>query len=59
MLSRDAIIACFILSFCCFFASGTRLLVGLAAMISGIGGAVFLASALLSYFPLTAWLNKK
>lgn len=59
MLSRDAIIAHYILAFCCFFASGTKLLVGRAAMISGICGTIFLASALLSYSPLVAWFNKK
>lgn len=52
MLSKDAVIAHYLFSFCCFFASGTEILVGWLATLSGICGTIFLASALLNYSPL-------
>ncbi|MDD2510729.1 MAG: hypothetical protein PHP26_10780 [Syntrophomonas sp.] len=52
MLSKDGIIARYILSFCFFFASGTEILTGWHATISGVLGCVELATALLKYSPL-------
>lgn len=52
MLSRDAVIARFILAFCFFFLSGTEILTGGLATLSGVLGTVELATALLRYSPL-------
>lgn len=52
MLSKDGVQARFILAFCCFFLSGSQMLTGTAATISGIMGTVELATALLHYSPL-------
>lgn len=52
MLSRDGVIARFILAFCCFFLSGTEILTGGLATLSGVIGVVELATALLRYSPL-------
>jgi hypothetical protein len=52
MLSKDGVQARYILAFCCFFLSGTEMLTGSAATISGIMGTVELATALLHYSPL-------
>lgn len=51
MLSRDGIIARFILAFCFFFLSGTELVTGWLAAISGTLGTIELATALLRYSP--------
>lgn len=52
MLSRDAVIARLILAFCFFFLSGTQILTGGLATLSGVLGTVELATALLRYSPL-------
>lgn len=52
MLSRDGVIARFILAFCFFFLSGTEILTGGLAALSGVLGTVELATALLRYSPL-------
>lgn len=52
MLSRDGVIARFILAFCFFFLSGTEILTGGLATLSGVLGTVELATALLRYSPL-------
>lgn len=51
MLSRDGVIARFILAFCCFFLSGTEILTGGLATLSGVIGVVELATAMLQYSP--------
>lgn len=52
MLSRDGVIARFILAFCFFFLSGTEILTGNLATLSGVLGTVELGTALLRYSPL-------
>ncbi|WP_061214247.1 YgaP-like transmembrane domain [Syntrophomonas wolfei] len=52
MLSRDGVIARYILAFCFFFSSGSEMLTGWLATLSGILGCVELATALLKYSPL-------
>ncbi|MGB4303126.1 MAG: YgaP-like transmembrane domain [Syntrophomonadaceae bacterium] len=52
MLTRNGIIARFILAFCFFFLSGTEILTGGLATLSGVLGTVELATALLRYSPL-------
>ena len=52
MLSRDGIIARLILAFAFFFLSGTEILTGNLATLSGVLGTVELATALLRYSPL-------
>jgi len=52
MLTRDGVIARFILAFCFFFLSGTEILTGGLATLSGVLGTVELATALLRYSPL-------
>lgn len=57
MLTRDGIIARFILAFCCFFISGTEMIKGWPATVSGILGCVELSTALLRYSPLYELLH--
>jgi len=52
MLNRDGVIARFILAFCFFFLSGTQILTGGLATLSGVLGVVELTTALLRYSPL-------
>ncbi|MDI9466554.1 MAG: hypothetical protein QM343_01585 [Bacillota bacterium] len=52
MLTRNGIIARFILAFCFFSLSGTGILTGGLATLSGVLGTVELATALLRYSPL-------
>ncbi|MBC7075720.1 MAG: hypothetical protein H5T98_06585 [Syntrophomonadaceae bacterium] len=52
MLTKDGIAARFILSFCFFFLSGSELVTGGTAAVSGVLGTVELATALLGYSPL-------
>ncbi len=52
MLSRDGVIARYIFAFCFFFLSGSQLITGWPATISGVLGTVELATALLWYSPL-------
>ncbi len=52
MISKDGVIARYILAFCFFFLSGSQMLTGTAGAISGILGTVELATALLHYSPL-------
>ncbi|MEN6351094.1 MAG: YgaP-like transmembrane domain [Syntrophomonas sp.] len=52
MLSRDGVIARFILAFCFFFLSGSEMITGTLAAISGILGSIELATGLLRYSPL-------
>ncbi|QGT99745.1 hypothetical protein SYNTR_1152 [Candidatus Syntrophocurvum alkaliphilum] len=52
MLTRDGVIARYILAFCFFFASGTEMVTGFYGMICGILGTIELATALLRYSPL-------
>ncbi|MGI5920444.1 MAG: YgaP-like transmembrane domain [Syntrophomonadaceae bacterium] len=57
MLTRDGVIARFILAFCFFFLSGTEMVTGWLAAISGTLGTVELATALLRYSPLYELYN--
>jgi hypothetical protein len=52
LLSRDGVIARYIFAFCFFFLSGTELITGWPATISGVIGTIEFASALLWYSPL-------
>ncbi len=52
MLSKDGVQARFILAFCFFFLSGTQMITGNLATISGILGTVELTTGLLHYSPL-------
>lgn len=52
MLSRDGVIIRFMLAFTCFFLSGTGILTGGLATLSGVFGVVELATGLLRYSPL-------
>lgn len=52
MLSRDGVIARYILAFCFFFLSGSQLITGWPASVSGVLGCVELATALMHYSPL-------
>jgi hypothetical protein len=52
MLNRDGVIARYIFAFCFFFLSGTQLVTGWVAAISGTLGTIELATALLRYSPL-------
>lgn len=59
MLSRDGVIARFIFGFCLYFLSGTGMVTGNIAAISGVVGTILLTSALLHYSPLVElWANK-
>lgn len=51
MLTRDGVIARYILAVCFFFASGSGLLTGWLAALCGVMGTMQLASALLRYSP--------
>ncbi|MGI5912931.1 MAG: YgaP-like transmembrane domain [Syntrophomonadaceae bacterium] len=57
MLSKDGITARFIFSFCFFFLSGTTMITGNIATISGVIGTILLTSALLHYSPLVELLT--
>ncbi|MGS0764823.1 hypothetical protein [Syntrophomonas curvata] len=57
MLTRDGVIARFILWFCFYFLSGTGMVEGGAATICGVLGTVALTSALLHYSPLVEFLT--
>jgi hypothetical protein len=52
MLTRDGVIARYLFAFCFFFLSGTELVTGWMAAISGTLGTIELATALLRYSPL-------
>jgi hypothetical protein len=52
LLSRDGVIARYIFAFCFFFISGTQMITGWPATISGVLGTVELATAFLCYSPL-------
>lgn len=52
MLSRDGVIARYLFSFCFFFLSGSEMLTGGLATLSGVLGCIELATALLRYSPL-------
>ncbi len=52
MLNRDGVIVRLILAFAFFFLSGTEILTGNLATLSGVMGTVELATALLRYSPL-------
>lgn len=52
MLSRDGIIARYVLAFCFFLASGSQLVTGWLGAACGVLGTMELATALLRYSPL-------
>ena len=52
MLSRDGVIARYIFAFCFFFFSGSELITGWPATISGVLGTIEFATAVLWYSPL-------
>ncbi|PKM77214.1 MAG: hypothetical protein CVU90_08675 [Firmicutes bacterium HGW-Firmicutes-15] len=55
MLSRDGVIARYIFAFCFFFLSGSELITGWPATISGVLGTIEFATAVLWYSPLYDW----
>jgi len=63
MLSRDGVVARYILAVCFFFASGSCLVTGWVATLCGVLGTIQLASALLRYSPIMElidwWQNYK
>lgn len=52
MLTRDGVIARWLLVFCFYFASGSGLVQGWPATLCGVLGTINLACALLHYSPL-------
>jgi len=52
LLSKDGVMARYIFAFCFFFLSGTELITGWPATVSGVLGTIEFASALLWYSPL-------
>ena len=52
MLTKDGVIARYIFAFCFFLLSGSKLITGWLATVSGVLGTVELASAMLWYSPL-------
>jgi hypothetical protein len=52
LLSRDGVIAHYILAFCLFFLSGMQLVAGWSATICGVLGTMEFASAVLWYSPV-------
>lgn len=52
MLSKDGVIARYILAFCFFFLSGSEMVTGWWATASGILGTVEITTALMKYSPL-------
>jgi hypothetical protein len=57
MLSRDGVIARYILAFCFFLLSGAELVTGWPATICGVLGTVELGTALLRYSPLNELID--
>jgi hypothetical protein len=57
MLTKKGIIARYILCGCCYFLSGTQILTGWPAGISGVLGTIALASAFLQYSPLAELMD--
>lgn len=56
-MTRDGVVARYILALCFFTASGTQLVTGWVAGICGILGTIELATALLRYSPLVDAYN--
>ncbi len=52
MVTKDGVIARFILTFCLFYLSGSQILTGWAGATCGIVGTAFLVSALMRYSPI-------
>jgi hypothetical protein len=52
LLTRDGVIARYIFAFCFFFASGSELITGWYATVSGVLGTIEFATAILWYSPL-------
>lgn len=52
MLSRDGVIARYLFAFCFFFLSGSEMITGGLATLSGVFGCIELSTALLRYSPL-------
>ena len=57
MLSKDGVIARYIFAFCFFFLSGTEMITGWPATVSGVLGTIEFATALLWYSPLYALID--
>lgn len=57
MLTRNGIILHYVCCFCFYFLSGTQILTGWMAGISGVLGTIALASALLGYSPCAELLS--
>ncbi|MDD3365018.1 MAG: hypothetical protein PHZ03_08575 [Syntrophomonas sp.] len=55
MLTRDGVIARYIFAFCFFFLSGSELITGWCATVSGVLGTIEFATAVLWYSPLYDW----
>jgi hypothetical protein len=52
MLTKDGVIARYILGFCFFFMSGSEMITGNLATISGVLGTIEITTAMLKYSPL-------
>lgn len=59
MLNRDGVITRFLFAFCFYFLSGTQMVTGHLATISGVLGTIALTSAILHYSPLVEYLALK
>lgn len=57
MLTRDGVIARYILGFCFFFLPFTEMLTGNLAAVSGVLGVVEITTAILRYSPLNELLD--
>ena len=57
MLSKDGAKARFVFALCFFFLSGSEMLTGWPATVSGVLGTVELATALLRWSPLVELIN--
>jgi hypothetical protein len=57
LLTRDGVIARYIFAFCFFFLSGSELVTGWVATMSGVLGTIEFATAVLWYSPLYDWAD--
>jgi len=58
LLSPTGIKLHYLLSFACFFISGTQMITGIGAALCGITGCALLCSALMRYSPLVDLIRK-
>lgn len=59
MLSRDGVIARFVFAACFYFLSGSQMIDGWLATVSGLFGSVEMACGLLRYSPLAEFIENR